>query len=344
MERILGGLYISSIQPLLDKVDFKKNYNITHILSVLPGPIPNEDEYLKNYVHKQIEVEDDDLTNIIQFFPECNKFIDSVLFPQGFNAKEKKPQKHAGAVLIHCAQGCSRSVTIVCAYLMRTYGLDVEKALFAVKRKKADISPNDNFLEQLKLYEFLLNKDDFLNDKIYRQWLLMHNVKLDPTGSQLIQEKDFFKNDTGIQENGMGKFIELRCKRCRQRLASSNTFVPHDPPSSSSEDKQSLFIRKAPHSNRIISMEQGANFCSHYYVEPLRWMQEELLKGELEGKFKCLKCDAKVGGYCWQGSRCSCGRWMIPAIYLQSNKVDACEVKKDIIHSVRVNSNNDSIS
>ncbi|CAI4383767.1 BAF_collapsed_G0031230.mRNA.1.CDS.1 [Saccharomyces cerevisiae] len=52
-------------------------------------------------------------------------------------------------------------------------------------------------------------------------------------------------------------------------------------------------------------------------------MQPELQgKQELEGKFSCPGCSSKVGGYNWKGSRCSCGKWVIPAIHLQTSKVD----------------------
>ena len=51
-------------------------------------------------------------------------------------------------------------------------------------------------------------------------------------------------------------------------------------------------------------------------------MKQELDKAEMEGKFLCPKCSSKVGGYSWRGSRCSCGKWMVPAIHLQEAKVD----------------------
>ena len=50
-------------------------------------------------------------------------------------------------------------------------------------------------------------------------------------------------------------------------------------------------------------------------------MKQELDKAEMEGKF-CAP-NAPLGwGYSWRGSRCSCGKWMVPAIHLQEAKVD----------------------
>ena len=36
----------------------------------------------------------------------------------------------------------------------------------------------------------------------------------------------------------------------------------------------------------------------------------------------------KVGAYNWKGSRCSCRKWVTPAIHLQSNRVDQFPLNK----------------
>lgn len=64
-------------------------------------------------------------------------------------------------------------------------------------------------------------------------------------------------------------------------------------------------------------------------MEPLDWMKDELEKTEIEGRFNCPndKCGAKIGGYDWRGSRCSCGKWVIPGIHLQIARVDEVKSK-----------------
>ena len=51
-------------------------------------------------------------------------------------------------------------------------------------------------------------------------------------------------------------------------------------------------------------------------------MQSTIDDGELEGKLECPKCFSKVGGYAWQGMRCSCGIWVTPCFSLGKSKVD----------------------
>ena len=58
----------------------------------------------------------------------------------------------AGAVLVHCEYGVSRSPTIVIAYLMWKRGLKFEDALAMVKEKRK-IKPSANFTKQLQIWE-----------------------------------------------------------------------------------------------------------------------------------------------------------------------------------------------
>lgn len=54
-------------------------------------------------------------------------------------------------------------------------------------------------------------------------------------------------------------------------------------------------------------------------------MRPELEQAKLDGRLECPKCKANVGKYAWQGMRCNCGDWVLPAISLSKSKID--EVK-----------------
>jgi len=56
-------------------------------------------------------------------------------------------------------------------------------------------------------------------------------------------------------------------------------------------------------------------------------MRQELEQGKIEGRLECPKCKANVGKYAWQGMRCSCGSWVIPAITLAKGKVDEVRIR-----------------
>ena len=313
--RILGGLYLSSIEPLYKQEDLHAHYGIGHLLSVMKGDV--DEQWRNQYELKQIEVDDEETENIVQYFEDTNKFIESGLFCGAESEQDKK--RHLGGVLVHCAQGISRSATVVTAYLMWKYGLNYGQAFHAVQRKKNDVSPNEGFVRQLKLYADLhccVNTEQ----QPYRQFLAELALRKDPSGG-LVREMDFFGYKT--QENN-AKEKELRCRRCRQIVAYDLQLESHQPPESGS--RQSQFTKVAPFSKRIVSTQEAAKTCTHFFLkEPLNWMAEQGMT-ELEGKFYCPKCETKIGGYSWRGSRCSCGKWMVPAVHLQSAKVDEMRI------------------
>lgn len=339
ISRILGNIYIGSIQPISEHIPLNAQYNITHILSVIKFQIIPEYLVRKNYTLKNVGIDDDDTTDILQYFNETNKFLDHCLFP---NEREYDPAKvdfkrkpQAGAALVHCQAGVSRSAAFVVAYLMYRYGLNLKTALHAVRRKRPSAQPNNNFMEQLAIYE-AMGSNEVTNDfQQYKQWRLTNSVKCDPAGLEILSRDDTFKKDeekdlTKMTPEELSQVKVARCKKCRQRLALSTSFIAHEPPSK--ESMEGHFIRRAANSHRIIGIQESQNVCSHFFVEPLNWMKEELQgKQELEGKFFCPSCSTKVGGYNWKGSRCSCGKWVIPAIHLRSNKVDQLSLSAQVL-------------
>ncbi|KAH3661556.1 hypothetical protein OGAPHI_006404 [Ogataea philodendri] len=328
--RVLGGIYLSSVEPFETNEDIYAQDGIRGILSVQKQPIP-ELYRTDPYIHHQIPIDDDDITNIIQHFHTANSFICSVIFNDSeITPLAAKSTKHQSHILIHCNAGCSRSVTILAGFLMKYYQMTLNVALYAIKRIKPDINPSDNFLNQLRFFASV-DCEDNLSELIkissYKQLVMElghHNF------AALVTDDYFYKD---VRENQDAGSV-LRCKRCRCLLANSSSFVPHEPPFEKN-DKQAYFIKNAYKSHRIRDIQRGANECTHYFVEPLKWMQPELSLSELEGKFSCPRCKAKVGAYSWKGSRCSCGKWMVPAIHLQKAKVDEFKVKSVILDNAR---------
>ncbi|KAI9136789.1 hypothetical protein BKA69DRAFT_1033241, partial [Paraphysoderma sedebokerense] len=64
--------------------------------------------------------------------------------------------------------------------------------------------------------------------------------------------------------------------------------------------------------------------CGSYFIVPPPWLTTEKLHGEVEGKIDCptVTCKAKLGSFRWQGSQCSCGKWVTPAFMIAKRKVD----------------------
>ena len=89
-------------------------------------------------VHKY-ELADDYSCNISLYFDEIGEIINK-----------------GGIVLVNCAAGISRSSTIVIAYIMKYYKLNLKTTFLYVKKKRNQICPNKKFMECLLDYELAL--------------------------------------------------------------------------------------------------------------------------------------------------------------------------------------------
>ncbi|KIY47518.1 phosphatases II, partial [Fistulina hepatica ATCC 64428] len=126
-------------------------HNITHIVSVcLENPFNNSSS--ENYPppippdnHLVIPVEDCDYVDILLHLPKACGFIDSALRCTGHG---RLPSR----VLVHCAMGVSRSATVVCAFLMRSLGVDAWEALQLVRKGRPCAHPNYGFMKQLHVW------------------------------------------------------------------------------------------------------------------------------------------------------------------------------------------------
>ncbi|CAH6722448.1 tyrosine-protein phosphatase Yvh1p [[Candida] jaroonii] len=316
MNRILGNIYLSSIKPLEDG-DLG---NITHILSIIPGDLPD----LSEYVHLQIPLNDND--NLI--FPYLNKIFDFINVALFNETDPNIKSKHQGHLLIHCHEGLSRSVTILICYLIKYYRLSLDQAIYAIKRRQ-EIRINEDFMEQLKVYEDITGN---MKDLKFRLYL---SEKLGTEGYQMfneingfVQQQEELEEDTQKEEEEKEDGI-LTCKKCRHPLALSTQILPHQPPDETSN--QANFMKKSRRT--VYSSMKASSVCSHYYLkDPLKWMNLNFGdEGEMEGRLNCPNCNCKVGGYSWKGSRCSCGKWIIPAFDLSTSKVDF-KTSKSIIN------------
>jgi len=90
-------------------------------------------------VQKGINVSDKESYDISRHFEECFEFIEK--------AKDSNER-----VLVHCAMGASRSVAVVCGYLIAAHGLLPAQALELVRARRAAAAPNRGFVDQLHEY------------------------------------------------------------------------------------------------------------------------------------------------------------------------------------------------
>ena len=117
-----------------------KNKHITHILNVTKElKLPN----LAHLTTLQIPIQDEVGCDIGKHFPSIVEFIRNCL-------KEK------GCVLVHCYSGISRSSSMVAAFLMNYFRMEVDESLLYIRSRRKVICPNPGFVTALNDYEKLL--------------------------------------------------------------------------------------------------------------------------------------------------------------------------------------------
>ena len=156
IDQITETIYLGNVEAIIKEKRKLKKLGIKKILSVMPSFGTHFDSY--EFKQKIIEVDDDYRANIIQYFQEC------ILFIEG-NDK----------IFIHCAAGMSRSPTIVIAYIMWKKRISLDEAIRFVREKRPAISPNANFMNQLKIFQDLLIKNDYDIDKINFKKIKVNN-------------------------------------------------------------------------------------------------------------------------------------------------------------------------
>ncbi|KAI1647771.1 dual specificity protein phosphatase 12 [Daldinia loculata] len=338
----VGGVWALNIEGHRDKL---YEQNVTHVLSVIKFSFDKWGEEGKRFKHMSIDIDDDEDSDLLVHLSSTVRFIRNGLYPpvNGADAdadadasvETKDDGNLPGGVFVHCAMGVSRSVSCVIAYLLYQYphrfgGKQftpsvasaaerrqtskeaVERALEWVRQSRERAGPNPGFMRQLELWwEMGCPADDdsaVERHPIYQKWLYermlkeSRDVRQAPEAERIRFEDEVDSGNDGI-ETGVDKKVgkEIRCKKCRRILATPKFIVPHAP------------TERPEPSN-----------CAHVFVETLSWMRPALEDGVLEGRLSCpnVKCGATVGRFAWQGLKCSCSEWVVPAFSLNRSRVD----------------------
>ncbi|KAL8833676.1 MAG: hypothetical protein Q9176_007877 [Flavoplaca citrina] len=141
MDQIMPNLFLGGSYAAENIANHNPN-NINFVLTCMDKNLPRQT--LQQYRQQGIgqlfmNKRDKRDENLLEVFGELT------------TALEEKLQ--AGCrVLVHCAMGISRSVTIVCAFVMQRWGLKRSDAKQMVKSKRNVANPNSAFYTQLKVW------------------------------------------------------------------------------------------------------------------------------------------------------------------------------------------------
>jgi protein-tyrosine phosphatase len=139
-EIIKDKLYLGNIFDANNK-DLLTSNNINSIICVADG-LKMLDLGAKIY---RYDFTDDYECNISLFFDEICKII-----------------HNEDVVLVNCMAGVSRSSTIVIAYIMKYWELNLREVFLFVRNKRPSICPNKQFMKHLLDYEMTLFRQNSL--------------------------------------------------------------------------------------------------------------------------------------------------------------------------------------
>ena len=140
-ERLFVGDFLAAKSPK----EFNSN-GITHCVNCTRR-IPNSFQNQCSYFQIKIDDIESDCKEFEFLLDAALKFVHEAL---------KKSEKNR--VFIHCAEGRSRSVTLVIAYLIEYRNFNFEDALNLVKSVRAIAKPNEAFENMLRKREERLKK------------------------------------------------------------------------------------------------------------------------------------------------------------------------------------------
>ncbi|KAJ7468029.1 hypothetical protein FB451DRAFT_1369092 [Mycena latifolia] len=214
MDEIIPGLWVGDLPSATDTATLKAN-KIFSILSAMRGRVTINETFIRH----QILLDDTAEADILVHFMPAITFIQAEL------------DKGRG-VLVHCQAGMSRSVTIVAAYLMYTQNIDPAAALDIIRKARPNVEPNPGFLLQLEIFHnaaFKISR----RDKTTRMFYMERAVEEVMNGDGSLPETNMFAkfprtpSDSAPATPGGGPRRRIRCKMCRQELATREHMLDH---------------------------------------------------------------------------------------------------------------------
>eukprot|EP00472_Partenskyella_glossopodia_P011636 CAMPEP_0197534688 /NCGR_PEP_ID=MMETSP1318-20131121/48006_1 /TAXON_ID=552666 /ORGANISM="Partenskyella glossopodia, Strain RCC365" /LENGTH=455 /DNA_ID=CAMNT_0043092047 /DNA_START=73 /DNA_END=1440 /DNA_ORIENTATION=- len=136
-EIVEGRLWLGNLAQAKNETWLKEK-GITHICSVTQWGDGTK-FFPKSFSYLNINIEDKPGCNILTHLSKAVTFIDQAMDSDG-------------KVYVHCNQGRSRSSTVIVAYFVYKYQLDVKTALERVRAKRSIVCPNEGFMKQLELW------------------------------------------------------------------------------------------------------------------------------------------------------------------------------------------------
>ncbi|KAG8924708.1 hypothetical protein FRC02_010231 [Tulasnella sp. 418] len=219
MDQVIPNLWVGDLQSALNKAGLEE-HNVKYVMSAMRGRVRVD----PRFVRYQINLDDTNSADLLVHLPPAIAFIDSAL-------------QSGKGVLVHCQAGMSRSASIVAAFLMYSKNINLNEALDLMRSARPIVCPNDSFMRQLELFHKVSCKIT-PRDKATRAYYLERTVTEVLNGDGSPPETDMFARyprtpTASAPATPGGPRRRIRCKMCRQELATREHMLDHGQPAPS---------------------------------------------------------------------------------------------------------------
>ncbi|KAJ7204785.1 hypothetical protein GGX14DRAFT_459753 [Mycena pura] len=248
MDEIIPGLWVGDLPSATNTENLKK-HKIFSILSAMRGRVTINETFIRH----QILLDDTEDADVLVHFIPAITFIQAEL------------DKGRG-LLVHCQAGMSRSVTIVAAYLMYSQRIDPQEALDVIRKARPNIDPNPGFLLQLDIF----HKAVFTfspRDKTTRMFYMERAVEEVMNGDGSLPETGMFAKYPRTPSESApatpgGPRRRIRCKMCRQELATREHMLDHGQLGAPTPAAASPAASRHPSMNMVTRPRLGSSSAS----------------------------------------------------------------------------------
>ncbi|KAH7926164.1 hypothetical protein BV22DRAFT_1033180 [Leucogyrophana mollusca] len=214
MDEVVPGLWIGDLSSALN-VEGLKEKKIFSIVTAMRGKVTIHATFIKYQINLDDSADEDVLVH----------FLPSISFIQRELDKGR-------SVLVHCQAGISRSATIIAAYLMHSLKLDPASALDMIKKVRPNVEPNEGFMQQLEVFHKASYRFTH-RDKAIRMFYMERTVEEIMNGDGTLPPVDMFAkhprtpSDSAPTTPMILPSRRIRCKMCRQELATREHMLDH---------------------------------------------------------------------------------------------------------------------
>lgn len=225
---------------------------------------------------------------------------------------------------------------------MRRHKLSVKDALERLQAARPCVSPNQSFSAQLYLFEQMNNQLD-TNHQLYREFQFerARSIYIDhDTENEGIDKKNnlrqqFCKAFTLPYGHATCTVTETyTCRQCHTELFTNADLSRH-------YEDVDLYDWTIKYGKKKLTKSSSDVECNRkLFTHYPEWLmaQIDIPENPHSGSIKCPKCSEIVGNYDLNGAKCPCGRWIIPGIHFDTDKIGQTAVTKVEIETNQMSS------